>query len=70
MIKNEMIRIQLLRKKKPINTSTDYIYNINHHNHCKQDNLVNQDKYRIMINLIPIYLLRKPVINIYDYVKK
>ena len=25
MIKNEMIRIQLLRKEKPINTTTDYI---------------------------------------------
>ena len=33
MIKNEMIRIQLLRKEKPINTTTDYIYNINHDKH-------------------------------------
>tara|TARA_R110002074_G_scaffold254551_1_gene426888 strand:- start:488 stop:655 length:168 start_codon:yes stop_codon:yes gene_type:complete len=55
MIKNEMIRIQLLKKEKPINTTTDYIYNINHDNHCKQDNYCKEEK---------------PVINIYDYVKK
>jgi len=35
-----------------------------------QDKQDNEDKYRIMINLIPIYLLREPLISIYDFVKK